>query len=64
MTAADIIEQQVEQYMEVYNVPRTAGGTGTAIGTIGPGGSGQVSNMSDEEIQAILAATNNGNFTP
>ena len=64
MTAADIIEQQVEQYMEVYNVPRTAGGTGTDIGTIGPGGSGQVSNMSDEEIQAILAATNNGNYTP
>lgn len=64
MTAADIIEQQVEQYMEVYNVPRTAGGTGTEIGTIGPGGSGQVSNMSDEEIQAILAATNNGNYTP
>ena len=63
MTAADIIEQQVEQYMEVYNVPRTAGGTGTDIGTIGPGGSGQVSNMS-EEIQAILAATNNGNYTP
>lgn len=64
MTAADIIEQQVEQYMEVYNVPRTAGGTGTDIGTIGPGGSGQVSNMSDEEIQAILAATSNGNYTP
>lgn len=64
MTAADIIEQQVEQYMEVYNVPRTAGGTGTEIGTIGPGGSGQVSNMSDEEIQAILAATSNGNYTP
>lgn len=64
MTVADIIEQQVEQYMEVYNVPRTAGGTGTEIGTIGPGGSGQVSNMSDEEIQAILAATNNGNYTP
>ena len=64
MTAADIIEQQVEQYMEVYKVPRTAGGTGTEIGTIGPGGSGQVSNMSDEEIQAILAATNNGNYTP
>lgn len=64
MTAADIIEQQVEQYMEVYNVPRTAGGTGTDIGTIGSGGSGQVSNMSDEEIQAILAATNNGNYTP
>lgn len=64
MTAADIIEQQVEQYMEVYNVPRTAGGTGTEIGTIGPGGSGQVSNMSDEEIQAILAATNTGNYTP
>lgn len=64
MTAADIIEQQVEQYMEVYNVPRTAGETGTEIGTIGPGGSGQVSNMSDEEIQAILAATNNGNYTP
>ena len=64
MTAADIIEQQVEQYMEVYNVPRTAGGTGTATGTIGPVGSGQVSNMSDEEIQAILAATNNGNYTP
>lgn len=64
MTAADIIEQQVEQYMEVYNVPRTAGRTGTEIGTIGPGGSGQVSNMSDEEIQAILAATNNGNYTP
>lgn len=64
MTAADIIEQQVEQYMEVYNVPRTAGGTGTEIGTIGPGGSGQVNNMSDEEIQAILAATNNGNYTP
>lgn len=63
MTAADIIEQQVEQYMEVYNVPRTAGGTGTDIGTIGPGGSGQVSNMSDEEIQAILAATSNGNYT-
>ena len=64
MTAADIIEQQVEQYMEVYNVPRTAGGTGTDIGTIGPGGSGQVSNMSDGEIQAILAATSNGNYTP
>lgn len=64
MTAADIIEQQVEQYMEVYNVPRKAGGTGTEIGTIGPGGSGQVSNMSDEEIQAILAATSNGNYTP
>ncbi len=64
MTAADIIEQQVEQYMEVYDVPRTAGGTGTEIGTIGPGGSGQVSNMSDEEIQAILAATSNGNYTP
>lgn len=64
MTAADIIEQQVEQYMEVYNVPRTAGGTGTDIGTIGPGGSSQVSNMSDEEIQAILAATSNGNYTP
>lgn len=64
MTAADIIEQQVEQYMEVYKVPRTAGGTGTDIGTIGPGGSGQVSNMSDEEIQAILAATSNGNYTP
>lgn len=64
MTAADIIEQQVEQYMEVYNVPRTAGGTGTEIGTIGPGGSGQVSNMSNEEIQAILAATSNGNYTP
>lgn len=64
MTAADIIEQQVEQYMEVYNVPRTAEGTGTDIGTIGPGGSGQVSNMSDEEIQAILAATSNGNYTP
>lgn len=64
MTAADIIEQQVERYMEVYNVPRTAGGTGTDIGTIGPGGSGQVSNMSDEEIQAILAATSNGNYTP
>lgn len=64
MTAADIIEQQVEQYMEVYKVPRTAGGTGTEIGTIGPGGSGQVSNMSDEEIQAILAALNSGDYTP
>ena len=64
MTAADIIEQQVVQYMEVYKVPRTAGGTGTEIGTIGPGGSGQVSNMSDEEIQAILAALNSGDYTP
>lgn len=64
MTAADIIEQQVEQYMEVYKVPRTAGGTGTEVGTIGPGGSGQVSNMSDEEIQAILSALNSGDYTP
>lgn len=64
MTAADIIEQQVERYMEIYKVPRTAGGTGTEIGTIGPGGSGQVSNMSDEEIQAILAALNSGDYTP
>lgn len=64
MTAADIIEQQVERYMEIYKVPRTAGGTGTEIGTIGPGGSGQVSNMSDEEIQAILSALNSGDYTP
>lgn len=60
MTAADIIEQQVERYMEIYKIPRTAGGTGTESGIIGPGGSGQGSSLSSEEIQAILDKINSG----
>lgn len=60
MTAADIIEQQVERYMEIYKIPRIAGGTGTESGIIGPGGSGQGSSLSNEEIQAILDKINSG----
>lgn len=63
MTAADIIEQQVERYMEIYKIPRIAGGTGTESGVIGPGGSGQSSNLSNEEIQAILDKINSGEYS-
>lgn len=62
MTAADIIETQVDRLMKLYNIP-VDGITGSTAGAIGVGGSANISNLSEEEIQNILASLNSGSYT-